>query len=51
MFPLPGPLIEPLAIRLGYQKTIAKSLVIPPAGEGDKDSLHEFYFKVQTGEI
>jgi len=27
---------------IGYQKTIAKSLVIP-MGEGDKESLREFY--------
>jgi len=36
--------MEQLAIRLGYQKTIAKSLVIPE-GEGDKDSLREFHVK------
>jgi len=35
-------LMELLAIRLDYQKTIAKSLVIP-VGEGDKVSLREYY--------
>jgi len=32
--PLPNPLMELLAIRLGRQQTPAKSLVIPLAGEG-----------------
>jgi hypothetical protein len=32
--PHPNPLMELLAIRLGRQKTPAKSLVIPQAGEG-----------------
>jgi hypothetical protein len=35
-FPHPGPLMELLAIRLGRQKTPAKSLVIP---QGDSDFL------------
>ena len=31
--PLPNPLVEQLAMRLGRQKTATKSLVIPLAGE------------------
>ena len=32
--PLPNPLVEQLAMRLGRTKTATKSLVIPHAGEG-----------------
>jgi hypothetical protein len=32
--PHPSPLMKLLAIRLSWHKTPAKSLVIPPAGEG-----------------
>ena len=43
--PLPNPLIKPLATRLGWQKTPAKSLVIPQAGEGANESLREFHVR------
>ncbi len=43
---LPAPLIKPLAIRLGWQTTPTKSLVIlnplPHAGEETNESLREF---------
>gem|GEM_PF-6825866 len=39
-FPLtPAPLMEPLAIRLGYQKPIAKSLTIPGGARGSLSLL------------
>jgi hypothetical protein len=38
-----NPLIKQLAIRLGWQKTPPKSLVIPQAGEEANESLREFF--------
>ncbi|MDO8263896.1 MAG: anhydro-N-acetylmuramic acid kinase [Gallionella sp.] len=35
--------MEPLAIRLDHQKTVAKPLVIPQAVEGDAASLREYH--------
>src|SRR5574340_918833 len=44
-FPLPDPRGETTSHSTKLQETAAKSLVIPQAGEGDKDSLREFHAK------
>jgi hypothetical protein len=43
-FPHLNPLMALLAIRLGRQKTAAKSMVIPQAGEEANESLRMFYY-------
>jgi hypothetical protein len=42
--PLPNPLDETTSHLTRLPKTAAKSLVIPQAGEGAKESLREFHF-------
>ena len=57
-FTLPAPLIELLAIRLGYQRTIAKSLVISPplsqrarGARSDKTPSHSTKPSQNTGQV
>jgi hypothetical protein len=46
-FPLPNPLNETTSHSTKLQKTAAKSLVIPQAGEGANESLRELHFDVR----
>jgi hypothetical protein len=43
-FPLPRPLSETTSHSTRLKTTAAKSLVIPQAGERDRESLHDFHF-------